>query len=365
MEKKLIYLLLFCLILLNCEIKPKKNSINEIKSLKRVNIIKIPTSEVGVINFVAFDDSLSFYLSTAYSNKIYKCNVIHSKEKYVFDVKQISQNGKGPGEYIYPLNLYLYKNYLYIKDINQEPIECINIKSEEYFNSFGKVTNSKLVCAFRKIFLLNNDPPAGTDQNLNLLDVYDFKTGQLIKENHILSPQFSWIYNSPFSGGITYDTLNKNVYFARCFPYKIFKVDSNLNLQTSMNFEDNKNPDYISANKEIEKAKKILRKTRGKGAEYKNLVNNYHLINDLYMIYSKNKSYILSVLRKKTESDYEYLYQIINSKGHILESFFMQESEFRLLGVFNDNLYFFNTKEYNLNPEYNHISIYKFTEGNN
>jgi len=176
------------------------------KNVKSLKIIKsFPTEEQMNKDNFAMHQGVNFSLS---QDSLYFCDQL-DHEIIQFDlngnyIRTIGKNGQGPGEFQYPLYVFIYNNKLYVTDNRNSRIQRFSLegKYEEQLKLF--TTFGAFVIVEDKLIICN---PRGTKdynrENADIFEIYNME-GEL--ENKIKGSFYS--------------------------PYKDFRIDNSLTVRT-------------------------------------------------------------------------------------------------------------------------------------
>ena len=270
-------------------------------------------------------DGLTFYFTNSFARSIFSCNRLFKENT------KIGRRGNGPGEYLSPVYINLYKDKLYYSDNGNNLIKHLNIN-----RILASVSDSSfyITTAFggRK-FSVDNDYIYVLNETDALLKIYNKDNGEL-KQKMIEQSLFgsknsyNFISSSIFGGGIAIDSL-KNIFIAAPAPFIIYQITKvNNNFVVNNKWELSKLP-FIKNLEERGLNRKAIRKS----------ISRISIVMDLFLV-GNNKQYLIAQVKTGRMA---HCY-IFSKSGTLIDIFSVNRS--RLLGVYNDKLFFrFTDKE--------------------
>lgn len=168
------------------------NAEEKIKTLKIKNIF--PTEEEMLKDEFVLGKGINFEI---HNNKIYFCSQFED-EIVVFDIDgnylaRIGNFGQGPGDFSRPLDIFIYKDKIFISDNGNARIQVFSLDGE--FERQIKIINimSDFVILKDKIFILSTDRTGLIDRdNAYIFKIFNMK-GELLKT---IKKSFTSKYNN-------------------------------------------------------------------------------------------------------------------------------------------------------------------------
>jgi len=281
----------------------------------------------GAISFVPGKNE-EFYFSNLFARRIYKTFPPFTK------IIPVGRRGRGPGEYLVPSRLYVYKNNLFFSDIKNGLIKSFGLNQDETNISNNSIYEISLSTGGGNKFVVDKKNVYVLDKGQHLLSIYAKKSGNLLYNVLEKNPIYGIPNRILNGGGIVIDSQGY-LYTSSAAPYRIYKfitLADTLKLISQwdlsalpgvISWDEQKNQKYQNI-KEHEKKHELL--------------ESITYVQNLFLIEDKVPYLIVHLCSKENEN----LYHLLNIDGELISSFF--STRHFLMGTRKNRLFFYDQK---------------------
>ncbi|MHB2153935.1 6-bladed beta-propeller [Calditrichota bacterium GD2] len=347
---KLMFILTFFLILLNCNDTKKINNnnkfLNKIRSLKTFNDFYFTSDTIFFENDSLIIGDISQLYLTENENYIVT-DTKFSRRVFLFDkrgqfVSVIGKNGNGPGEYVTPYYSFESKNFIYIiDDIKQNLIKFDN--SGNYISTKNlKIPIRKCYYSNKKDILFIMSPMAN---NYSIFK-YDLKNDELLKIGEIEKDYFG--VSMRFLGGGLF-LKDTELYAMGVLEPNLYKFTINGKLLKKIKFDKN-----VFLRPIPSKYKRILIKSH---EEVKKLIKQISRVRNIFLIDDELLLIEIEDLYPDHNLKVSYIFSTLD--GKVINNIFV-ENKMPILLIKNNNLVKMYRKNFFTDSEKIGIIKYEF-----